>query len=61
MIAARFENKQKYLQFLEILNNLDPFTQYTTETENDLTQFNFLEQLLLIAELITMILKSSEN
>ena len=31
----RFENKQKYVQFLEILNKQDSSIQYTTEFENN--------------------------
>ena len=32
---ARFENKQKSLQFLEILNKKDSSIQYTTELDNN--------------------------
>ena len=41
-IHARFENKQKSLQFLGILNKQDSSIQYTTEFENDQKQLNFL-------------------
>ena len=40
---ARFENKQKSLQFLEILNKEDPSIQYTIEFENNQKQLNFLD------------------
>ena len=40
---ARFENKQKSLQFLEILNKQDPSIQYTIEFENNQKQLNFLD------------------
>ena len=39
----RFENKQKSLQFLEILNKQDSSIQYTIEFENNKKQFNFLD------------------
>ena len=40
---ARFENKQKSLQFLEILNKQDSSIQYTIEFENNQKQLNFLD------------------
>ena len=40
---ARFENKQKPLQFLEILNKEDSSIQYTVEFENNQKQLNFLD------------------
>ena len=40
---ARFENKQKSLQFLEILNKQDPSIQFTIEFENNHKQLNFLD------------------
>ena len=40
---ARFENKQKSLQFLEILNKLDSSIQYTIQFENNQKQLNFLD------------------
>ena len=40
---ARFENKQKSLQFLEILNKQDLSIQYTIQFENNQKQFNFLD------------------
>ena len=39
---TRFENKQKSLQFLEILNKQDSSIQYTIEFENNQKQLNFL-------------------
>ena len=39
----RFENKQKSLQFLEILNKQDSSIQYTIEFENNKKQLNFLD------------------
>ena len=40
---SRFENKQKSLQFLEILNKQDSSIQYTIEFENNQKQLNFLD------------------
>ena len=40
---ARFENKQKPLQVLEILNKLDSPIQYTIEFENNQKQLNVLD------------------
>ena len=40
---TRFENKQKSLQFLEILNKQDLSIQYTIEFENNQKQLNFLD------------------
>ena len=40
---TRFENKQKSLQFLEILNKQDSSIQYTIEFENNRKQLNFLD------------------
>ena len=40
---ARFENKQKSLQFLEILNKQDSSIQYTIEFEKNQKQLNFLD------------------
>ena len=40
---ARFENKQKSLQFLEILNKQDSSIQYTIQFENNQKQLNFLD------------------
>ena len=40
---ARFENKQKSLQFLEILNKQDSSIQYTIEFENNQKQLKFLD------------------
>ena len=40
---ARFENKQKYIQFLEILNKQDSSIQYTIEFENYQKHLNFLD------------------
>ena len=40
---ARFENKQKSPQFLEILNKQDSSIQYTMEFENDQKQLSFLD------------------
>ena len=40
---ARFENKQKYLQFLELLNKQDSSIQYNIEFENNQKQLNFLD------------------
>ena len=40
---ARFDNKQKSLQFLEILNKQDSSIQYTIEFENNQKQLNFLD------------------
>ena len=39
----RFENKQKSLQFLEILNKADSPIQYTIKFENNQKQLNFLD------------------
>ena len=39
----RFENKQKSLQFLEILNKQDSCIQCTIEFENNQEQLNFLD------------------
>ena len=39
---VRFENKQKSLQFLEILNKQDTSIQYTIEFQNNQKQLNFL-------------------
>ena len=38
-----FKNKQKSLQFLEILNKQDSFIQYAIEFENDQKQLSFLD------------------
>ena len=40
---ARFENKQKPLQFFKILNKEDSSIHYTIEFENDQKQLNFLD------------------
>ena len=40
---ARFENKRKSLQFLEILNKQDSSIQYTIEFDNNQKQLNFLD------------------
>ena len=40
---AQFENKQKSLQFLGILNKQDLSIQYTIELENNQKQLNFLD------------------
>ena len=40
---ARFENKQKSLQLLEILNKPDSPIQYTIKFENNQKQLNFLD------------------
>ena len=40
---VRFENKQKSLQLLEILNKPDSPIQYTIEFENNQKQLNFLD------------------
>ena len=40
---ARFENKRKSLQFLEILNKQEPSIQYTIEFENNQRHLNFLD------------------
>ena len=40
---ARSENKQKSLQFLEILNKQDPSIQYIMEFETNQKQLNFLD------------------
>ena len=40
---ARFENKQKSLQFFEILNKQDSSIQYTIEFDNNQKQLNFLD------------------
>ena len=40
---ARFENKQKSLQFLEILNKQDSSIQYIIEFENNQKQLDFLD------------------
>ena len=40
---VRFENKQKSLQFLEILNKQDSSIQYTIEFQNNQKQLNFLD------------------
>ena len=38
---ARFENKQKFLPFLEILDKQDSSIQYTNEFESNQKQLNF--------------------
>ena len=58
---ARFENKQKSLQFLEILNKQDSSIQYTVEFENNQKQLNFLDITITNNGTVPMILKSSEN
>ena len=40
---ARFQNKEKSIQFLDILNKQDPAIQYTVEFENDNKELNFLD------------------
>ena len=40
---ARFENEQKPLQFLEILNKQDSSIQYAIKFENNRKQLNFLD------------------
>ena len=40
---ARFDNKQKSLQFLEILNKQDSSIQYTIEFDKNQKQLNFLD------------------
>ena len=40
---SRFENKQKSLQFLEMLSKQDLSIQYTIEFENNQKQLNFLD------------------
>ena len=40
---ARFENKQKSVQVLQMLNKQDSSIQYTTEFENDKKQLDFLD------------------
>ena len=40
---ARFENKQKSVQVLQMLNKQDSSIQYTTEFENDKKQRDFLD------------------
>ena len=40
---ARFENKQKSVQVLQMLNKQDSSIQYTTEFENDNKQLDFLD------------------
>ena len=40
---GRFENKEKSLQFLEILNKQDSSIQYAIEFENNQKQLNFLD------------------
>ena len=57
---ARFENKQKSLQFLQILNKLDSSIYYTIEFKNDQKQFNFLDTTTTTST-NNGILKSSEN
>ena len=43
---ARFENKQKSLRFVEILNKKDSSIQYTIEFENDQKQLNFFNTII---------------
>ena len=41
--CTRFENKQKFPKFLQILNKQGLFIKYTAEFENDQKQLNFLD------------------